>query len=76
MSLEKIREEIDGVDAKLIALLEKRFALVLELLPHKKQLSDQQREEKILSKIDSAYIKEVYEEIFRLSKELLKRNQR
>lgn len=72
MSLDKIREEIDDVDAKLIQLLKKRFALVAKLLPYKKKLTDKGREEKILSKIDSPYTSKLYKEIFRLSKTLLK----
>ena len=75
MNLDQIREEIDAVDAKLIALLEKRFALVSKLHPYKKQLTDSQREEEILSKIDSTYIRALYQEIFRLSKELQKEQQ-
>jgi len=73
VSLDQIREEIDAIDEKLIMLLEKRFNLVAKLLPHKKQLSDSQREEEILSKIGPIYIRTLYQEIFRLSKELLKK---
>ena len=72
MSLEKIRKEIDVIDAELIALLEQRFELVSQLLPHKITLTDSSREEEILSKGDSPYIHALYREIFRLSKELLK----
>ncbi len=72
MSLENIRKEIDAVDAQLIELLEKRFELVATLLPYKKQLTDECREVEILSKIDSAHIQLLYQEIFHLSKKMLK----
>ena len=72
MTLEKIREEIDVIDAELISLLEQRFNLVSQLLPYKKQLTDSLREQEILSKSNSPYIHALYQEIFRLSKQLLK----
>jgi len=72
VSLDQIREEIDAIDEKLIMLLEKRFNLVAKLLPYKKQLSDAQREGEILSKIGPVYVRTLYQEIFRLSKKLLK----
>ncbi len=72
MSLENIRKEIDAVDAQLIELLEKRFELVAALLPYKKQLTDECREVEILSKIDSAYIRLLYREIFQQSKKMLR----
>jgi chorismate mutase len=69
--MDNIRKEIDRVDQEIIALLTQRFFLVSQLLCKKKRLTEPEREDQILSKIDSPYIQSVYKEIFKSSKKLL-----
>jgi chorismate mutase len=71
MSLEEIRNQIDMLDGEIIALLEKRFEKVAELIDQKKTLTDRQREAYIISRIRSVHIQNVYREIFRTSKQML-----
>lgn len=55
MDLTKIRQEIDAVDEQLVALLEKRMALVTEVTAFKratgKAVLDTAREEMVLAKV-------------------------
>jgi chorismate mutase len=72
--LNNIRDEIDKLDDKIILLLEKRFEIVkkIKTLQLKKNIEDKKREEKILNKTSSDYIKNIYKEIFKNSKNLQK----
>lgn len=55
MNLEEIRQEIDQVDAQLVALLEKRMDLVSQVVAYKqasgKAVLDSKREEVIFAKV-------------------------
>jgi shikimate dehydrogenase len=72
--LDSLREEIDKLDDEIIFLLDKRFEIVKKIknLNLKKNIEDKKREEKILSKITSDFIKNIYKEIFKNSKNLQK----
>jgi chorismate mutase len=72
--LNNIRDEIDKLDDKIILLLEKRFEIVkkIKTLQLKKNIEDKKREDKILNKTSSNYIKNIYKEIFKNSKNLQK----
>ena len=59
MSLEENRRQIDTIDDEIITLLKRRFALVLKLSSEKTRLTDSERENEILSKIDSGYIQNI-----------------
>ncbi|KPK32994.1 MAG: hypothetical protein AMS24_02570 [Chlamydiae bacterium SM23_39] len=65
--LEKIREEIDEIDDKIILLLQKRFHLSSQTKKYKKKIKDKKREEEILKKISSPYIKKIYKKILKIS---------
>lgn len=69
--MEKIREEIDRIDDAIIALLSERFRKVAELKDKKTSLRDPKRENEILSKIQSEYIREIYRQIFKTSLKML-----
>lgn len=71
MTLEQARSDIDSIDEQIMSLLEKRFKLVLGMKAFKTTLSDEKRENLILSKTSSKYIQNIYKEIFRNSKKLL-----
>ena len=67
-----IREEIDSIDAEIIALLESRFNLTREIGRIKRSLDkalfDESREEEILKKIDELaliYPKDDLKDIFK-----------
>lgn len=66
MDLVEIRKEIDQIDADLIALLEKRMALVSQVALYKHQTGkavlDTQREQVILEKIANSVHEKQYEE--------------
>jgi len=68
MTLEKIRKEIDEIDIEIQDLLEKRFSLVLQALKYKKKVLDKKREEEILNKISSPYIRDIFKTILKTSK--------
>jgi chorismate mutase len=68
MNLEKIRKEIDEIDIEIQDLLEKRFSLVLQALKYKKKVLDKKREEEILNKISSPYIRDIFKTILKTSK--------
>ena len=70
--MEKIRKEIDRLDDEIIARLTERFRLVLQLIDQKPSLTDLPRESSILAKIPSLYIQNIYREIFKNSKQMLK----
>jgi chorismate mutase len=69
--LKKIRSEIDKIDYKIIKLLEKRLELASKTIKYKKKVLDKKREEKILKKIKSNYIKDIYLTIFKNSKKII-----
>jgi chorismate mutase len=71
LTLEQARSDIDSIDEQIMSLLEKRFKLVLGMKAFKTTLSDEKRENLILSKTSSKYIQNIYKEIFRNSKKLL-----
>ncbi len=71
--LHKLRKKIDAIDAIIIKKLEERFRLVQELEKHKDFITDQERESEILEKIESEHVREIYKEIFKNSKTMLKK---
>lgn len=68
--LEKFRKEIDEIDNQIIPLLEKRLKIAKDLKKYKKTIQDSNRENEILDKIKSEYIKDIYKTIFKNSKEI------
>ncbi len=72
MTLFNIRKKIDKIDDKIIILLEKRLLLAKELKKIKKKIKDKKREDEILSKIKSIFIKDIYKTIFKNSKKVQK----
>lgn len=74
--LQKIREEIDAIDAELMPLLEKRLQLSLDVIKAKmkleKEIYDPSRELVIFTKCDryqySDSMKSIYSEIMKQSK--------
>ncbi|MBT3865142.1 chorismate mutase [Candidatus Peregrinibacteria bacterium] len=74
--LKKLRKKISKLDLKIQKHLKKRSKIVEEISQIKKKYSlpieDKEREQEILSKMDNKYVKKVFEEIIRLSKELQK----
>ena len=66
MDLVEIRKEIDQIDADLIALLEKRMALVSQVALYKRQTGKAvlytQREQVILEKVANSVHEKQYEE--------------
>nr|NGX29556.1 hypothetical protein [Candidatus Anoxychlamydiales bacterium] len=55
---------------QIVPLLEKRLKLAKEIRKYKKEILDSNRENKILDKIKSEYIKDIYKTIFKNSKEV------
>ena len=77
MDLVEIRKEIDQIDADLIALLEKRMALVSQVALYKRQTGkavlDIQREQVILEKVaNSVHEKQYKETIVQTFSDILK----
>ena len=70
MTLKDIREQVDKIDDQIVPLLEKRLKLAKEIRKYKKEILDSNRENKILDKIKSEYIKDIYKTIFKNSKEV------
>ena len=68
MSLAKIIKEIDKLDDEIISLLEERLALACQAKNFKTHIIDKEREEEILRKISSEYIRDIYRSIFHNSK--------
>lgn len=74
MNLKEIREQIDHLDDQIIPLLHQRLEWVFALKDLKTCLTDAEREEEILAKIEEEPIREVYRSIFRIFKvELIRR---
>lgn len=71
MNLIEIRRQIDAIDQDLISLLKERFDLVLKAKDLKPTLTDSRREEEILHRIESIYVKKIYQNIFLHSKQML-----
>jgi len=71
MTLEELRQQIDLIDDQLIKLLEERFAIVEQLPPYKNSMTDDNREQQILSKISSPPVKDVYRSIFINAKKMM-----
>ncbi len=83
MTIEQLRAEIDGIDGKLIKLLQSRFDISVKIGEAKKgtgkAVLDKSREEAIYRKIEGAErhiseIKAVYETIMRESRNIQKNN--
>lgn len=70
--IDELREKIDRIDDQIIFLLEKRLNLTKETTKFKKVIFDPERENQILLKISSKYIKDIYKTIFKNSKEVQK----
>ncbi|NGX34613.1 MAG: hypothetical protein K1060chlam1_00966 [Candidatus Anoxychlamydiales bacterium] len=68
--LDKLRDQIDEIDDQIIPLLEKRLKLAKEIKKYKKEITNSNREQKILDKINSKYIKDIYKTIFKNSKKI------
>lgn len=64
MVLETVRQEINDVDAQLVALIEKRMSLVTQVAAYKqktgKAIFDQAREEAVLDKVAGLVKQEEY----------------
>lgn len=86
LSLIKIRQEIDRLDEKILALLERRFALAISTVESKRRLRDRKREMAIIARLGNkfacshyltlAFIKKIYGLIFNQSLALEKRQLR
>lgn len=65
--LEKIRQQINGIDQKILNLLRKRFLQIQKIkkLKNSKKLKfrDKNREEEILSKMKTDYEKRIFKKI-------------
>jgi len=78
--IEKLRSEIDKIDAKLLFLLNKRFKLSKLTYKYKKEIKDTKREKEIINKIslnikkykylDIFFIKSLYKIIFNKSRDI------
>jgi len=72
--LKDLRDKIDNIDDKIIALLKERFAVVKDVGEYKKlhglEVLNQGREAEILNKITDKYILNIYAEILKSSKEM------
>ncbi len=73
MSLEKIRDDIDKLDRKLVELLRARMDLAIKSKKYKKEIEDLDRERQVLKNLkllaqkynlDSNYIMSIYQLIF------------
>jgi chorismate mutase len=82
--LDKLREAIDQIDDELIKLLEKRMAIVDEVVEfkrtHDKDIYDQDREQEIINKlkqkINNKRIEPIIIEMFEIMMDLSKQYQR
>ncbi len=82
MTLESYRQQLNEIDEELIRLLEKRFEISKQIGQWKKQnnkpIEDLEREKQIiesktkLSQLPKQFIKELFQLIFRQSKEVQK----
>jgi len=78
--IEKLRNEIDKIDKKLLFLLNKRFKLSMMTYKYKVKVKDARREKEIILKlkanlkkykyIDIVFIKNLYKIIFNKSRNL------
>ncbi len=81
MDLEELRKQIDAIDDELLAVLEKRFAVSLQIgelkKENKQEIFDEKREEKLLQtikekavkkNIDPEFINEIYASILSYSR--------
>ena len=70
--LKKLRKKIDKIDKNLTKTLGKREKVAIEIGGIKKKydlpVEDREREKEILENIKNPFIKQVFEEIIRLSK--------
>jgi chorismate mutase len=75
--INKLREEIDAVDSKIVKLLNRRIEIVLKIREYKAEnnlpLEDLSREEEIISKLECGelsdkYVRDIYRIIFSYSK--------
>lgn len=71
--LKKIRKKIDKTDRKIQKLLEKREILIQKAGKFKKanklKIEDVTREKEVISRIKNPYVKAIFKEIIRVSKE-------
>ena len=70
MNLKEYRDEIDKLDEKIVSLLEERLKIASKLKGLKKEILDSNRENEILDRIESKDIREIYQEIFEISKKI------
>ncbi len=70
MNLKDTRQQIDEIDNQIIYLLEKRLKIVKKIKKYKKNIIDLNREKKILDKINSQYIKDIYKTILKNSRKI------
>ncbi len=73
--LKNIRIQIDQIDQNLISLLDQRLLLALSALAYKKQVLDKKREQEILKKTPSKYLKAIFQEILTSTKKEQKKPQ-
>lgn len=74
--LEKLRKKIDKIDRKVKKLLLKREKISKKIGIIKKELSlpieDPEREKYVLGDTENVYVRQIYEEIIKASKDLQK----
>lgn len=72
--IEKIRKHIDELDSQIASLLEKRENAIIKLGGEKKkrgiQITDEEREEKVLKRIKRKSQREVFKKIIEVSKNI------
>jgi len=82
MEIEKVRKEIDQIDAEIIQLLNKRMETALRTKNLKEGVEDAKREEEIIKKLKETpmglirgeFTERIFKEIIKKSKELQKEN--
>ena len=81
MKLEKLRDKIDNIDEDIIKLLIERFEVVEQIMSLKSEIEDKNRENEILTKLDSLtdktknqeFFTKIYKFIFEESKNIQKK---
>ena len=73
--IQSLRQEIDQIDQKIVALFNKRLAVAYKVAKYKKEhqlnILDQKREDELLEKIKNLSQKEYVEETLRLYENIL-----
>jgi chorismate mutase len=64
MKLEELRSKIDDIDEDIVELLMERFEVVEQIMSLKSEIEDRNRENEILTKLDSLTVKTNNQEFF------------